>query len=411
MTITGGRGRVLVLVGIVLVALTLRSAATAVSPLIESLRADLGFGTTAIGVLGLLAPACFAAVGALTPALGRWLGLERALVVSLCVTAAGSLARPLAPSTALFLALSAVTLSGMAAGNVLLPPLVKRYFPGRIGATTSLYVVMIAVGAALPPYLAVPVADSFGWRLSLASWGLVALIAILPWLPRLPAARGGDVIAQGRVAVLRSHRAWGLTVMFGMTALNVYALFVWLPPILIDAGLSVDRAGALLGLYAGTGIPASIVVPLIAARMADPFPLVALFAAFFWFGYAGLMFAPAAYPALWVILAGLGASTFPISITMINLRTTSEPGSASLSGMVQGIGYAAAGVGPLVVGLLHDATATWTASLGLLGGTVVLMLFGAWFACRPGTVEQELADRAGHRDDHGVSLVRTSRSQ
>jgi CP family cyanate transporter-like MFS transporter len=404
------RPQLLVLVGIVLVALTLRSAATAVSPLLEQLRADLDIGTTAVGVLGLLAPACFAGVGALTPALGRRLGLERALVLSLFVTVVGSLTRPLAPSTTAFLLLSAVTLSGMAAGNVLLPPLVKRYFPGRIGPVTSLYVVMIAAGAALPPYLAVPVADSFGWRLSLASWGLVALVAVLPWLPRLPAASGVVVIAQGRVAVLRSRRAWGLTVMFGMTALNVYALFVWLPPILIDAGLSVDRAGVLLGLYAGTGIPASIVVPLIAARMRNPFPLVVLFTAFFGIGYAGLAFAPAAHPALWVVLAGLGPSTFPISITMINLRTTTESGSASLSGMVQGIGYAVAGVGPLAFGLLHDATDAWTASLGLLSGTVGLMLVGAWFACRPGTVEQELTDRGLAGDDHGVAPVLTGQT-
>jgi len=404
------RQQLLVLVGIVLVALTLRSAATAVSPLLEEIRADVDFGTSAVGVLGLLAPSCFAGVGALTPAVGRRLGLERALVLSLFVTVVGSLTRPLAPSTTAFLLLSAVTLSGMAAGNVLLPPLVKRYFPGRIGPVTSLYVVMIAVGAALPPYLAARVADSLGWRLSLASWGLVALVAVMPWVPRLPAASGVEVIAHARVAVLRSRRAWGLTVMFGMTALNVYALFVWLPPILIDAGISVDRAGALLGLYAGTGIPASIVVPLIAARMRNAFPLVVLFTAFFGIGYAGLAFAPAAHPALWVVLAGLGPSTFPISITMINLRTTTESGSASLSGMVQGIGYAAAGVGPLVFGLLHDVTATWTASLGLLTGTVIVMLFGAWFACRPGTVEQELADRGFTGDDHGVSPVLTGQT-
>lgn len=404
------RPQLLVLLGIVLVALTLRSAATAVSPLLEQMRADVDLGTTAVGVLGLLAPACFAGVGAVTPAVGRRLGLERTLVLSLFVTVVGSLTRPLAPSTTVFLLLSAVTLSGMAAGNVLLPPLVKRYFPGRIGPITSFYVVMIAAGAALPPYVAVPVAESFGWRLSMASWGLVALVAAVPWLPRLSASIAHHVRTQGRVAVLRSRRAWGLTVMFGMTALNVYALFVWLPPILIDAGISVDRAGALLGLYAGTGIPASIVVPLIAARMRNPFPLVMLFAVFFGIGYTGLAVAPAAHPELWVIMAGLGPSTFPISITMINLRTTTEAGSASLSGMVQGIGYAAAGLGPLVFGLLHDSTAAWTASLGLLGGTVGLMLVGAWFACQPGTVERELADRGLTSDDHGVAPALTGQS-
>lgn len=385
------RGRLMVLIGIVVVALTLRSAATVVSPLLDALRADLGIGTTAVGVLGLLAPACFAAVGALTPALGRRFGLELALVLSLGVTAVGSLTRPLAGDTLTFLALSAVTLSGMAMGNVLLPPLVKRYFPDRIGSITGLYVVVIAIGAALPPYVAVPLADSFGWRVSLGSWAVVAVVAVVPWLPQLRRTGGGDLIDGGaRVSVRRSRRAWGLTVMFGVTAFNVYSLFAWLPSILVDAGIPVAGAGALLGLYAGVGIPASIVVPLIASRMANPFPLVVLLAAFFAVGYAGLLAAPATVTWVWLVFAGLGPATFPISIAMINLRTATESASASLSGMVQGIGYSAAGLGPLAFGLLHDATAGWTASIALLASTVGLMLAGAWFACRPGTVEDEL---------------------
>ncbi|MBA2416341.1 MAG: MFS transporter [Geodermatophilaceae bacterium] len=407
MTSGGRRVQLLVLVGIALIALTLRSAVTAVSPLIEDLREDLGVGTAAIGILGLLPPLCFAVVGALAPAVGRKLGLERALVLSLAVTVAGTLGRSVVDGVVPFLVLSAVTLSGMAMGNVLLPPAVKRYFPGHIGTVTSFYVVMIAVGAALPPYVAVPLGDAFGWRLSLASWALVAVAAVLPWLPRLRTRGGGEFIHPGsRVAVLRSRRAWGLTLMFGMTALNVYSLFAWLPSILIDAGFSVGDAGTLLGLYAGTGIPASIVVPLIAARMTNPFPLMLVFGAFFAVGYYGLLVTPTSQPVLWMIMAGLGPSTFPLSITMINLRTTTEAGSASLSGMVQGIGYAVAGVGPPVFGLLHEATGSWNPPLALLSCTVVLIMVGAWFACQPGTVEQELAERAAARGD-GVTPVLT----
>ncbi len=407
------RGRLLVLVGIALVALTLRSAVTAVSPLIVELRADLGVGTAAVGILGLLPCACFAAVGALTPALGRRLGLERALVLGLAVTIAGTVGRAAVGGVAPFLLLSALTLSGMAMGNVLLPPLVKRYFPGHIGTVTSFYVVMIAFGAALPPYVAVPTGDAFGWRLSLASWALIAVAAILPWLPTLASRGGGELLdPRQRVAVFRSTHAWGLTVMFSMTALNVYSLFAWLPAVLIDAGFSVASAGSLLGLYAGVGIPASIVVPLVAARMANPFPLVCLFCVFFAVGYYGLLVTPTSQPMVWIVLSGLGPSTFPMVITMINLRTTTEAGSASLSGMVQGIGYAVAGIGPPAFGLLHEATGSWRPSLLMIGSTVVLIAVGAWFACRPGTVEEELADRARARArrDHGVAPVLTGRS-
>lgn len=390
-----------------LVALSLRSAATAVSPLLDDLRADIGIGTGGIGILGLLPPACFAVVGALTPAIGRRFGLERTLVASLLVTAAGSATRPLAGDTPTFLILSAVTLSGMAMGNVLLPPLVKRHFPDQIGPVTSAYVVLVSLGAALPPYTDVPLEAAFGWRVALGAWALVAALAILPWLTQLRrTAVERSAAPRIRIPVLRSRRAWGLTVLFAMTSLNVYSLFVWLPEILVDAGVTRASAGILLGVYASLGIPPSLVMPIVTARMANPFPLLVLFAGFFLVGYGGLLFSPGSMPWLWVVLAGLGPSSFPMSLTMINLRTTSPAGSAALSGMVQGIGYAIGGGGPLVFGLLHDGTGEWDASLWLLCGTVLISVAAGWFACRPGTVEAELGlpEPAG---DQSASPVRT----
>lgn len=406
----GRRGRLLVLTGIVLVALTLRSAATAVSPLLDELRADLGISTAQIGVLGLLPPAVFAAVGVLTPALGRRFGLERTLVLSLVITGVGSVTRALAPEPRSFLALSALTLAGMAMGNVLLPPLVKRYFPDRIGPVTSGYVVIVALGAALPPYTDVPLNGTFGWRMALASWVLVAALALLPWLAQLRNPRAGRLRDdQARLPVLRSRRAWGLTLVFAMTALSVYSLFAWLPDILVDAGLSPGSAGAMLGLYAALGILPSLVLPLITVRMANPFPLLVFFVGLFLTGYAGLIFAPSTATVLWVVLAGLAPGSFPMVLTLISLRTTTEAAATSLSGMVQGIGYAVAGIGPLAVGLLREATGSWTASLVLLGVTSSLTAVGGWYGCRPGTVESELGLAIPDSDEHGDLPVRTAR--
>ncbi len=399
------RDRILVLAGLVLVALSLRSAATAVSPLLDDLRADIGIGTGGIGLLGLLPPTCFAVVGAVTPAIGRRFGLERTLVASLLISAVGSATRPLAGDTPTFLVLSAVTLSGMAMGNVLLPPLVKRHFPGQIGAVTSAYVVLVSLGAALPPYTDVPLEAAFGWRVALGAWALVAVLAILPWLTQLRrTAAERSAAPRTRIPVLRSRRAWGLTVLFAMTSLNVYSLFAWLPEILVDAGVTRASAGLLLGLYATLGIPPSLVMPIVTARMANPFPLILLFAAFFLIGYGGLLFNPGSMTWLWVVMAGLGPSSFPMSLTMINLRTTSPAGSAGLSGMVQGIGYAIAGGGPLVFGLLHDGTGAWNASLLLLCGTVLVSVVAGWFACRPGTVEAELGLLVPAGDQPGTQV-------
>src|SRR4029079_8355183 len=77
-------------------------------------------------------------------------------------------------------------------------------------------------------------------------------------------------------------------------------------------------------------------------------------------GMAGLLIAPAASPLLWSVLVGLGMSVFSLALTVIALRARTPEDTARLSGMVQGLGYLMAGVGPLLFGLLHDVTGGWT---------------------------------------------------
>src|SRR3546814_8812483 len=90
-----------------------------------------------------------------------------------------------------------------------------------------------------------------------------------------------------------------------------------------------------------------------------------------------------AAPLLWVPLVGLGPSTFPLALTLINLRTRTPAGSASLSGFMQGVGYAVACLGPLLFGVLHEATGGWTWPFAMLGASVMLMVLGGWQACKP----------------------------
>ena len=68
-------------------------------------------------------------------------------------------------------------------------------------------------------------------------------------------------------AVWRSPLAWGLTVMFGMTALVTYALFAWLPVLLIDAGGS-ERLGRKHDrpVRSPLGFAGTLVAPSICAR-------------------------------------------------------------------------------------------------------------------------------------------------
>ncbi|MFC9894076.1 MFS transporter [Nocardia sp. NPDC127579] len=388
-------GRLLVLVAIIMSALTLRVAVTAFSPLAERIGGEIGFSATVIGVFGMIPAAMFALSGVLTPIMVRRMGLERTAMTAMLLAGGGMLIRAVVPNTGELLVFSALALAGMGIGNVVIPPLVKRYFSDRLAVISSLYITMVQLGTVIPAMIAVPVADGHGWRVSIGLWAALGFAAALPWIWVLRARRGHDLAdttalpaeAADSGRAWRSPLAWGMSAMFGMTSLITYAMFAWLPRILEDAGASDAFGGTMVGLFALVGLTAALTAPTLVARVRNPFPFVLAFAACFFVSFAGLLLAPMSVPLLWVVLLGLGPSTFPMALTLINMRTRTQRGSAVLSGFTQGVGYAVACSGPLLFGLLHTATGGWAIPFALLTVAVLVLLAGAWQACKPQMLE------------------------
>jgi CP family cyanate transporter-like MFS transporter len=366
-------GRLLAFVGIVLVAANLRTAVAALSPILGRVSADVPLNPVVIGLLGALPPICFALFGIFTPMLVRRSRLEVIVVLSLIVIVLGHILRGAAGNVGVLVLGSVLAFGGIGIGNVLLPPLVKKYFPDRIGHLTALYATTMAVSTFVPPLVAVPVADAAGWRLSLAMWAVVGVLAAVPWAVALlrgpsPNDSAGIVEARSKASgsLWTSPLAWALTGIFGLSSLNVYALFAWLPVLLQDlAGVSEATAGTLLAVYAFMGFPSGILVPLLATRMKNVGVLVYVAVACFVAGYGGLLLAPGTLLVLWVALAGVGPMLFPLALVLINLRTRTQRAATALSGFVQGAGYVLGAVGPLAFGILYTVTGGWTAPLAL----------------------------------------------
>jgi len=389
-------GRLLVFAAIITSAFTLRLAVTAFTPLAERIGTQIGYSTAVVGVFGMIPTAMFAAGGILTPILVRRIGLERTALVAMLVAAAGQAVRALVPQTWELLLFSALALAGMGIGNVVIPPLVKRYFSDRLAMLSALYITMVQAGTVLPALIAVPLADAHGWRVSIGLWAVVPLVAALPWLGVLRDRRGRDLIDRTALPVRdetpagrawRSPVAWGMAGMFGMTSLTTYSMFTWLPKIFSDAGASPAFGGTMVGIFSLIGLVAALAAPSVTARVRNPFPIVIGCAVCYFAAFAGLLLAPMGAPLLWVLLLGLGPSTFPMALTLINLRTRTQAGSATLSGFTQGVGYLAACAGPVLFGVLHTSTGGWGAPFALLSVAVVVLLAGAWLACKPRMLE------------------------
>ncbi len=391
----------LVVLGIVLASVNLRSAITSMGALLADVRAGLGMSETAAGVVTTLPVLCFGVVGLLAPALARRLGRHRLMLAAMAAVALGLAGRAGVGSAAGLIAGTAVTTSGIALANVLIPVLVKQHFPERIGLLTGLYTMGLQAGTAVAAAVSVPLAAlSGGWRGGLGWWALLAALAVVPWLAvarqddrpadasaaRTAADAAMDAAREHALplrAVLRRPLTWGLALFFGMQALSAYTVMGWLPDIYRSAGFSQAEAGLMLAVAMGLGIPVSMALPALATRSPDQRPWVVLLTACTAAGYAGLALAPAAGAWLWVLLVGLGNGAFPLALAMIGMRARYAANTARLSVLAQGVGYLLAAVGPFAVGVIHDVARSWTIALAFLGALLVPQLAGGLIAGRP----------------------------
>ncbi|MGW3647253.1 CynX/NimT family MFS transporter [Streptomyces sp. NPDC000878] len=411
------------LVGLVLLTLNLRAAITGIPPLLSELQDQFGLTGVEVSVLATLPELCLGIFSALAPLLARRIGTEAAITAALVVITAGLLLRVLPAQVALFTG-TALAGAGMATGNVLVPAVIKRVFPHRVGSLTGLSMMLLSVGGAAGAGLAVPLDHMGGWRLALAVWAVPSLIAALVWgplalhgrkrTPKAPSAsassarvtvtdphtpamteahaeKGAPAHAHAHAhaekgSLLRSPLAWSVMVFMGMTSLMFYTLTAWLPEIMHDHGFSPATAGTMNSVIIIIGIPLGFVVPVVAAQLRDQRPLVLGVVALMVIGLGGLLLAPQA-GWVWIAVFGVGTgSAFPIALTLLNLRSPDATVTARLSGMAQSGGYLLAACGPLSFGVLHSVTGGWEVSIWLLLLLVVPELVCGLRAARPGFV-------------------------
>ncbi|GAA2277286.1 MFS transporter [Streptomyces ruber] len=393
----------LVIVGIVLTALNLRPAITSLGALLEEVRDGLGMSGTVAGLLTSVPSLCFAVFGVTAPRLARRFGPGAVVCAGMVAVATGLAVRPYAGSTAGFLAASALALMGIAVSNVLMPVIVKRWFPDRVGSMTGLYSMALALGTSTAAAVTVPVTGALGgdWQSGLAVWAVLGAAAVLPWIPVVTRARGGGAAdgaarSEGtarrsprKLRVSRSRTAWALAVFFGLQSTAAYITMGWMPQIFRDAGVPAGTAGLLLALTMVMGVPLAFVIPRLAARLPSQGPIAVVLGLCGLAGYAGLYLAPAGGAWAWAFLLGIANCAFPLALTMVGMRARTGAGVAQLSAFAQSTGYLISIPGPLLVGVLYQHSGGWEVPLALMAALMVPQTLMGILAGRDRTVEDE----------------------
>ncbi|MGW6357548.1 CynX/NimT family MFS transporter [Streptomyces sp. NPDC055092] len=392
----------LMIVGIVLAALNLRPAITSLGALLEEVRDGLGMSGSVAGLLTSVPPLCFAIFGVMAPRLARRFGPGAVVCAGMAAIAAGLVIRPFTGSTVGFLVASGLALMGIAVSNVLMPVIVKRWFPDRVGSMTGLYSMALALGTSLAAAVTVPMTDALGgnWKTGLAVWAALAVAAVVPWVPlvRERGTEGGSAAGTPQqddgLRITRSRTAWALAVFFGLQATAAYITMGWMAQIFRDAGVSAGTAGVLLAVTMAMGVPLAFVIPRLATRLPSQGPIVIALGVCGLAGYAGLYLAPSGGAWAWAILLGISNCAFPLALTMVGMRARTGTGVAKLSAFAQSTGYLISIPGPLLVGVLYQHSGGWGVPIALMAALMVPQIVVGVIAGRNRTVEDEAAPAA-----------------
>ncbi|ACL55094.1 CynX/NimT family MFS transporter [Methylobacterium nodulans] len=357
--------------GLMLIAFNLRPALSSVGPLLARIREDTGMSGALAGALITLPVLCLGVFGRLGPPVTRRLGPDAGVLAFLIVIAAGLVLRGFGGLPALF-AGSVLAAGGIGVVGVILPGIVKRDFPERPGLMMGLYTAVLCLGAAAGAGLTVPAGRLLesGWQGPMMIWALPVLLAALAWLPFVRAAPASPGLGPRRFAALwRDRLAWQVTGFMGLQSSLAYIVFGWLPAALTDRGFDPLAAGLVASLSAMAQTVLALLVPTLAGRSRDQRPWVLLVVGLAVGGFCGLLVGPIGLVWPFALMLGLGlGGCFGLALTLIVLRSPDAQTAGDLSAMAQGVGYTLAALGPLLIGLAHDASDGWGIPAALYGG-------------------------------------------
>lgn len=351
---------------IMMVAANLRAPFTGVAPLLNDLQQSLSISASTAGLMITLPLLVFMVVSPTIPALSRRYGMERLLLAALVFIGAGIAIRSLGGLGWLFFGTVLIG-TGIAAGNVLLPGVVKSRFPNHIALLTSAYVLAMGIMAATWSALVIPLAEADwgNWQVALLAMLIMPVVSALLWLTQLRGSRkpAPTTAHKPPKSIFRAWLTWQVCGFFACNSFLYYSVVSWLPAVVGEAGFSDAEAGSIHGVFQFAGaLPGLIIVPAM-ARLRDQRALSASMTAVNLAGFAGIMILPSlAY--LWAALLGFGiGANFILALSFLGLRARTGDQAASLSSAAQTLGYCVAAAGPFALGAIYDYLGQWQLAL------------------------------------------------
>ncbi|UVK89788.1 cyanate transporter [Pseudomonas sp. B21-051] len=369
------RPAVWLMFGIILVALNLRPSMAAVGPLLSAIRGDIPLSFSVASLLTMLPVMAMGLAMFFGIGISRRLGEQRTVILSLLIIGLATLSRLVLDSAPQLIGSAVLAGMGIALIQALMPVLIKSRFPDHVALCMGLYVTSIMGGAALAASFSPLVLGQTGsWRIGLAIWAALALLALLVWWTQsIPSSL--QITPVGKESFTRNSRAWLLALFFGLGTASYTCVLAWLAPYYVEQGWSEQQAGLLLGFLTAMEVISGLLTPAIANRSRDRRAVLAALLLLIIGGFCGLILSPQHLSLLWPCLLGLGiGGLFPMSLIVSLDHLDSPQRAGSLTAFVQGIGYLIAGLSPLLAGIIRDRLGSFEWAWWSLTAVMVVML-------------------------------------
>jgi MFS transporter, CP family, cyanate transporter len=362
----------------------LRLTVLAIPPVVPLLHADLHLSETDVGWLSSLPPMLFAIAAVPGSLLIARFGLVPALLVGLLLNAVGGAARGAIPDASCLYVSTIVMAAGVSIMQPALPPLVRTWFPERIGFATAVYTTGLLIGEILAASLTIPIVLPLvdnSWRLNFVIWSVPVVATALLVAICAPQLGGAKTNAKTAVPIAgrrwwpdwRRPIIWKLGLILGSVNATYFVTNAFLPDYMIADGRPDLISSALTALNVGQ-LPAAFLMLGFAGRLVTrPWAYVAS-GALALLCLAGILTMHGIWIVFWSgILGFTGAVTLILALALPSVLSAPDDVHRTSAAMFT-ISYSLAMVLSVVGGWLWDFTHTPLAGFAPVAACALLII-------------------------------------
>ena len=374
--------KVIILLGIILLGMILRTPITSVGAIIGSLKNLLEINNTVAGLITTIPLIAFAIFSPFVAKISNKIGLEKTLYLAAIVTSIGLLLR-FYINTSVFFVTTFIIGVGLTVGNVLLPGLTKKYFPENLGVMTGFYAVVMNVSASVAAGVSYPILSSniggekFSTGLAVNIWLIVSILNIVIYAIITKNSKSERIEDKkyGGKGYLTSLKMWSVMLSMGLQSALFYCSVSWFAEIMISKGFTPSEAGLLLSISQFAQFPSTFLVPVLAEKIKNKLIIPIFIAMGYVASLIGMIYIQGnfALMTIYIVLFALaGGGSFSYVMYLFSAKSKNEEEAADISGLAQAGGYWLAAIFPPLLGYIRDVL-NWDVAIYILIVTASLL--------------------------------------